>query len=314
MLTRRHIRVKVMQSLFAMKQKESDLLDNELKFLNNSFQQVKVLFLANLDLLLAIKNHAQNVLDLNKSKKLASEAEKNPNFKFVNNSIFKILENNLDFKSLREKHKVNFWDLDSEYVKIIYKDILDSEIYQEYMSVEETSFKADRKFILDIFKSLVAPNDKLFDYYEDKVISWVDDIPIVNTAIITFIKKIKTDSDESLALPGLVKDQDDILFAHDLFRKTKLHEKALSSEIDGRTPNWDKERIATLDQLIIQLGICEFKYFPSVPVKVTINEYLEIAKEYSTPKSSVFINGILDKVSKEYQKNGTLNKIGRGLL
>ena len=136
----------------------------------------------------------------------------------------------------------------------------------------------------------------------------------MNTAILAFLKKTKASNNEDLALPKLVKDQDDLEFAKDLFKKAKLHEQKFEKELDGKTPNWDSERIAILDKIIIQLGICEFQKFPSIPVKVTINEYLEIAKEYSTPKSSVFINGILDKLSKEYAENGVLNKIGRGLL
>ena len=314
MLTRRHIRIKVMQSLFAMKQKESDQLDIEMKFMKNSMDQVRVLFIANLDLLVALRKHAEHILVVSKSKRLATETEKNPNYKFVNNALLQLLEKNEELKEVSVDQNINYWHLDDEYVKILYNDILESDLYEEYMSSEETTYKKDRNFVLDIFKQIIAPNDKLFDYYEDKKISWVDDVPLVNTALVTFLKKTKASSDESLLLPKLVKDQDDIEFAQDLFRKAKLHEDKFEAELEGKTPNWDKERIAVLDKIIIQLGICEFQKFPSIPVKVTINEYLEIAKEYSTPKSSVFINGILDKLSKEYAENGSLNKIGRGLL
>jgi len=314
MLTRRHIRIKVMQSLFAMKQKESDQLDTEMKFLTNSMDQVFVLFVANLDLLVALRKHAEHILMLTKAKRLATESEKNPNYKFVNNALLQLLEKNKELEEVSDDLNVNYWHLDDEYVKLLYKDILESDIYEAYMEAEETNYKQDRNFVLDIFKQIIAPNDKLYDYYEDKKISWVDDMPLVNTAIVAFLKKTKASSNEDLALPKLVKDQDDIVFAKELFKKAKLHEDKLEEELEGKTPNWDKERIAIIDKLIIQLGICEFQKFPSIPVKVTINEYLEIAKEYSTPKSNVFINGILDKLSKEYAENGMLNKIGRGLL
>ena len=314
MLTRRHIRIKVMQSLFAMKQKESDQLDTEMKFLKNSMDQVRILFIANLDLLIALRKHAANILELSKAKRLATAEEKNPNYKFVNNALLVLLEKNEELKEVSLDENVNYWHLDDEYIKILYNEIIESDLYETYMSSKDTNYKQDRNFILDIYKQIIAPNDKLYDYYEDKKISWVDDVPLVNTALLSFLKKTKASSDENLTLPKLVKDHEDLEFAQDLFKKAKLHEDKFEAELEGKTPNWDKERIAVLDNLIIQLGICEFQKFPSIPVKVTINEYLEIAKEYSTPKSSVFINGILDKLSKEYAENGSLNKIGRGLL
>lgn len=314
MLTRRHIRIKVMQSLFAMKQKESDQLDTEMKFLRNSMDQVRILFVANLDLLVALRKHAEHILEVSKTKRLATDDDKNPNYRFVHNALLLLLEKNNELEEITDDENVNYWHLDDEYIKILYTEILESDLYEAYMGLEETTYKQDRNFVLDIFKQIIAPNDKLYDYYEDKKISWVDDVPLVNTAILAFLKKTKASSNEDLALPKLVKDQDDLEFAQDLFRKAKLHEEKFEKELEGKTPNWDSERIAILDKIIIQLGICEFQKFPSIPVKVTINEYLEVAKEYSTPKSSVFINGILDKLSKEYAENGELNKIGRGLL
>ncbi len=314
MLTRRHIRIKVMQSLFAMKQKQSSDLDIEIKFLKNSLKQARSLFLINLDLLVAIQKHAIEVLNAHKKKKLASKEEKKPNTKFINNTILQLFSDNKELHNSIEEQNINFWHLDDEYVKILYKEIIESDLYEAYMADEDISFKTDKEFVLDIFKQIIAPNDKLFDYYEDKKISWVDDIPLINTALVNFIKKLKKSNDADLALPNLVKDNDDLIFATDLFRKSKLAEKELESAFVDKTPNWDTDRIAKLDQIMLQLAICEFLKFPSIPVKVTINEYLEISKEYSTSKSSIFINGILDKISKEYQEKGSLNKIGRGLL
>jgi len=128
------------------------------------------------------------------------------------------------------------------------------------------------------------------------------------------LKKVKQDHDKDMSLPELYKDIEDKKFAKDIFKKTVLNGADFAKEIEGKTPNWDKDRIAELDKALIKMAICEFQKFPSIPVKVTINEYLEIAKEYSTPKSSIFINGILDKISKEYQESGKLNKVGRGLM
>ncbi len=314
MLTRRHIRVKVMQSLYSMEQTQSDNLDKEEKFLLYSINQMYDLFIINLQLLVEIKKHAADFLTKSQKKYLATSEEKNPNTKFINNEVLVLLENNEQLKTEIEKKKLNCWLLDDEYVKILWNDIKESELYQDYMSTKLSSFREDKDFVLDIFKEIIAPNDKLYEYIEDKNLTWIDDLPLINTAIIKMLRKSKASHDETKSLPKLYKDEDDKKFAIDIFRKTALNGVSYTKEIDGKTPNWDKDRIAELDKAIIKMAICEFVKFPSIPVKVTINEYLEIAKEYSTPKSSIFINGILDKISKEYQENGKLNKVGRGLM
>ncbi|MCL4153025.1 UNVERIFIED_CONTAM: hypothetical protein GTU68_042304 [Idotea baltica] len=149
---------------------------------------------------------------------------------------------------------------------------------------------------------------------EDNNLTWLDDLPTVNTTILKLLRKVKQTSQNSHFTPKLYKDADDKQFAIDLFRKTLLNRTAINKEIDGKTQNWDSDRIANIDYALLQMAICELKNFASIPVKVTINEYLEIAKEYSTPKSSIFINGILDKLVKEYEADGTLKKVGRGLM
>ncbi len=314
MLTRRHIRVKVMQSLYTVGQTQSDNLDKEEKFLLFSIDQMYDLFLINLQLLVEIKKHAAEFLTKSQKKYLATSEEKNPNTKFIDNEVLVWLESNVELKESIERKKMNCWELDSEYVALLWKAIQESEVYTDYMSTKLSSFKEDKEFVLDIFKEVIAPNEKLYDYFEDKRLTWVDDLPLVNTAIVKMLRKAKASHDEHKSLPKLYKDEEDKKFAIDIFRKTVLNGDIFTKEIDGKTPNWDQDRIAELDKAIIKMAICEFVKFPSIPVKVTINEYLEIAKEYSTPKSSIFINGILDKLSKEYQKNGKLNKVGRGLM
>ncbi|SEL36235.1 NusB antitermination factor [Aquimarina amphilecti] len=314
MLTRRHIRVKVMQSLYALEQTKSDNLDKEEKFLLFSIEQMYDLFLINLQLLVEVRKHAADFLEKSQKKYLATSEEKNPNQKFINNEVLLLLENNTELKEAMDHKKMNCWDLDDEYVKILWKEISTSEVYTDYMDTKMSSFKEDKDFVLDVFKEIIAPNDKLYEYIEDKMLTWIDDLPLVNTGIIKMLRKVKQTHDENMSLPKLYKDADDKKFARDIFRKTALNGVEFAKEIEGKTPNWDKDRIAELDKAVIKMAICEFQKFPSIPVKVTINEYLEIAKEYSTPKSSIFINGILDKISKEYQENGKLNKVGRGLM
>ena len=314
MLSRRHIRVKVMQTLYAFKGSESDDLSKDQKFLLFSIDNMYNLYLLLISLLIEVQKRAENDLQKKQKKHLATKEDKDPNRKFVNNQLLKLLVNNLQFNDQLERYGVTNWELDGEYVDIIFKAIVASDLYKDYMKTRVSDFKEDKNFIVDVFKEVIAPNDKLYDYLEDKNLTWMDDLPTVNTTILKLLRKAKLGSDDSYFIPKLYKDSEDKQFAIDLFRKTLLNKTAISKEIEQKTKNWDSDRIANVDYALLQMAISEVKNFPSIPVKVTINEYLEISKEYSTPKSSIFINGILDKLVKEYESSGELNKIGRGLM
>ena len=314
MLNRRHIRVKVMQTMYAFKGGESDDFSKEQKFLLFSIDNMYNLYLLLMSLLLEVQKRAENNLQKKQKKHLATKEDKDPNRKFVNNQLLKLISDNFQLKNQLEINKITNWELDGEYVDIIFKAITSSDLYKEYMKTKVSDFKEDKDFIVDVFKDIIAPNDKLYDYLEDKNLTWLDDLPTVNTTILKLLRNTKTTPTEGYFTPKLYKDADDKQFAIDLFRKTLLNKSALNKEIEQKTQNWDADRIANVDYVLLQLAICELKNFPSIPVKVTINEYLEIAKEYSTPKSSIFINGILDKLVKEYEDGGTLKKVGRGLL
>lgn len=314
MLSRRHIRIKVMQVLYAFKGTESDDFSKDQRFLLNSIDNMYNLYLLLISLFIEVQKRAEIHLEKSTKKHLATAEEKNPNRKFVNNQLLNLLKNNEQLQAKFEEYKINNWQLDTEYVEIIFKEIIASDIYAEYLTTKTSNFKEDRNFILDVFKEIIAPNNKLYDYLEDKNLTWLDDLPTVNTSIVKILRKAKPDSSAFHFLPKLYKDLDDKEFALNLFKKSLLNQNAFSKEIAGKTTNWDPERIANIDFLLLKMGVCEIQKFPSIPTKVTINEYLEISKEYSTPKSSVFINGILDKLVKEYQNNGKLNKMGRGLM
>jgi N utilization substance protein B len=303
-----------MQTIYAFKRNESDDLKKDERFLLHSIDHMYNLYLLLLSLLVEVKNQAETYLIKSQQKHLATSEEKNPNYKFINNEILVLLKNNTLLLKELETRKINNWELDNEYVEIIFKSLLKSKLYHDYMSTMTSSFDEDKTFITEIFKTIIAPNEKLYNYLEDKNITWLDDLPVINTTIVKLLRKVKSNSTEHHFLPELYKDEEDKDFALSLLDKTILNRNAFSEEIELKTTNWDKERIANIDFVLLQMAICEFRKFPSIPTKVTINEYLEIAKEYSTPKSSVFINGVLDKIVKEYEANGTLNKVGRGLL
>ena len=312
MINRRHIRVKVMQSVYAILKSNSDNLDNEEKFLLSSIDKMYDLYVVLLQLIIEVRTKEINHIKIAKKKFLATKEELNPSSKFIDNQLFKILNESSSLSQYVAVNKLNFWKLDSEYVDEIWHKIKNSTLYQNYMNSTTSSFEEDKEFVLKMFKQFIAPNEKLADYFEDKNITWVDDIPFVNTWIVKSLTRLNPTN--PFYLNDLYKDEDDKKFVLDLFRKTVLNHKEFEKEIIDKTPNWDTERIAEIDMILIKMAIAEFLKFPSIPARVTINEYIEISKDYSTEKSSYFINGVLDKILKDFTESKRLKKIGRGLL
>ena len=314
MVNRRHIRVKVMQSIYAMHQNGSDDLEKEEKFLFYSIDAIQDLYLIMLSSLIEICKKETIFLHKSSQKHLATPQERKPNEKFIKNAIFQILAENNSLSIALENRKIDNWTLNDDYILILLNDIKQSKLYAKYMSNAINTFEEDKEFIVDLFAEVIVPNEKLYDYLEDHKLTWIDDIPVVNTEIIKQLKALKPIEGGNLRVPKVFKDNEDRDFVKDLFRKTVLNEKELAKEYTDKTPNWDSERIAEMDTIILKMAICEFLKFPSIPIKVTLNEYLELAKEYSTPKSSIFINGILDNLVKELQTNNRIQKMGRGLM
>ncbi|MBM6500170.1 transcription antitermination factor NusB [Flavobacterium macrobrachii] len=301
-----------MQSIYAMHQKNSDEIEKEEKFLYHSIDNILDLYLIMVSSLIEIKKKEVVFLETSSKKHLATPEEKNPNKKFINNAVLQILEESNSISISLETRKINNWSMNDDYILILLNEVKKSELYQNYMQTKTSTFEEDKQFVVDLFTEVIAPNDKLYEYLEDNKLTWIDDIPMVNTQIQKQLRQIK-EGDE-FRVPKLYKDQEDKEFVSLLFRKTVLNEIELAKEYIDKTPNWDSERIAEIDTIILKMAICEFLKFPSIPVKVTINEYLELAKEYSTPKSSIFINGILDNLVKDFTNDGKMKKSGRGLL
>lgn len=312
MLNRRHIRIKVMQTIYAMHQKGSDSLEKEEKFLIASLENLMELYLIMMSTLLELANKEADFIEISRKKHLATPEERNPNLKFVNNALLQLLANSKLLQSALESNKINNWKTNDDAILLLLQDVKQSSIYLNYMRDKSTSFEKDKQFVIDLFSEVIAPNEKLYSYLEDYKLTWVDDIPVVNTQILKQLKQINEKSE--FRVSSLFKDEEDREYATLLFRKTVLNESEFAKEYIDKTPNWDVDRIAEMDTILLKMAICELLKFPSIPVKVTINEFLEIAKEYSTPKSSIFINGILDNLVKNYQSTGRMNKSGRGLM
>jgi N utilization substance protein B len=302
-----------MQTIYAMHQHKSDNIEKEEKFLFQSIENMQDLYLLMLSALIEIQSKEEEYLDLVSKKHLATKEEKNPSAKFTKNQLLQVLKSSESLLDKFEARKINNWQVNDDVILYLTEAIKESDLYTAYMTKTETTFKEDKFFIADLFEKVIAPNEKLYNYLEDHKLTWLDDVPLINTMILKQIKKVN-DVHEEFLVPRLYKDEDDKDFAKQLFRKTVLNEVELSEKYIDKTPNWDTDRIAEMDTIILKMAICEFLKFPSIPVNVTINEYLEIAKEYSTPKSSIFINGILDNLVKDLKKEEKLVKTGRGLL
>ncbi len=314
MLNRRHIRVKVMQSIYAMHQQHASDLDKQERFLYKSIEDILDLYLIVISSLIEIKAIEEDFLDKSSKKLRPTKEEANPNFKFVTNPILQELDQSNALSIALAERKIKNWTIDDSYLKIVLKAIKESELYLAYLAKPHTTFNEDQEFLIQVFTEIIAPNEKFNEYLEDQSISFIDDIPIVNTLVLKQLSQFKAEQKFKFTIPKIYKDADDKDFAKQLLRKVILRDGELCKEYADKTPNWDTDRIAELDTIILKMAIAELLHFPSIPVKVTINEYVEIAKEYATPKSSIFINGILDKLSKEYLLSNKAVKVGRGLL
>jgi N utilization substance protein B len=298
--------------VYAILQSHNDDIIREEKFLKHSISKMFDLYVLNIQLLVEVQKLATKKMALSKKKILATAADLKPNTKFIDNKVIHTIAESVSVEGYIELNNLRNWEEDNEYVKIIFEELLKSDLYNTYLASEEDSFKLDKAFVLDFFKEIIAPNEKLAEYYEDKMISWVDDIPFVNTWVVKTLSKQKANG--LFVLGSLYKDKDDEDFVSNLFRKTVLKQAEYEKEISDKTPNWESDRIAEIDMILIKMSITEFINFPSIPTRVTINEYIEISKDYSTSKSSYFINGVLDKISREFIANKKIVKIGRGLL
>ena len=312
MINRRHIRVKVMQSVYAMiKSYDDDVLKEE-KFIKYSIKRMFDLYVLLLDLLVEVQKLAEEKQEISKKKYLATEEDLSPNRKFVENKLIKKIAESSSLTLYKEAQNLDNWSKDDEYIKIIWDLLQNSDIFSEYLNSSDDSFNSDKDFVVTFFKEIVAPNSKLAEYFEGENITWVDDIPFVNTWVVRSLTKQK--SANLFKLGSLYKNQDDQDFVTDLFKKVILNHHSFENDIKIHTPNWETDRIADMDMILIKMGVCEFLNFPFIPTKVSINEYIEIAKDYSSEKSGYFVNGVLDKLSREFLKDKKIVKVGRGLL
>lgn len=301
-----------MQVLYAQTANSKE--DDSASQLQNSMEHMYKLYLLMTSLLIKLRERAIDHQKRSEKKYIKTQEDVNPNMRFVDNFLLQKLTEDTALNAELESHKIQYWEQDGEYVELIYQDLIKSDLYESFMSNSKSSLENDVAFVVEVFREIIVSNNKLYDYFQDKNITWVDDFPVVNTFIVKLFKRITTKLKTEFFTPNLFKDKEDEAFGFKLMKSTRDNFEVYNAEIISKTKNWDKDRIAKIDFVLLQMAICEFQEFPSIPTKVTINEYIELAKEYSTPKSNVFINGVLDKIVKDYRNQKTLNKKGRGLM
>lgn len=314
MLNRRHLRIKVLQSLYAYYQSNADDLFPHEKQLFEAIERIYDLYIYLLLTFPELKAKGEYRIEENKKKIRPTEEDLNPNRKFVDNRLIDLIEGHPALHAESENRKVNWIGaVEQELFRKMYLSVRESEVYFEYMNNEADSFEDDKAFLVQLFKTDIANYQGLYDYFEDKNIHWIDDIDLACSMVIKTLKSFKEEGNNSI-LSLYKEDDDERDFVRNLFRQTIQREKETLVLIDELTKNWELDRIAKMDILLMKMAITELQVFNNIPVKVTLNEYIEIAKFYSTPKSNVFINGVLDKAILRLEKDGKIQKIGRGLI
>ena len=312
------MRIKVLQALYAYIESGETNINNGIKSLLESIDKLYELFIWQLSFLVETKRYAENKITENKHKYIPTYDDLHPNLKYVNNRLLNLIEDNVDFKKHEAALKINWADDHQDVVKKYFTMMRETPEYKKYMADKTDSFGEDRKFIVTMITNYFADLDVLQDFYEDKSIYFCDDYHLVSSMLIEFFSKMKS-FDVNSKLPSIYKEDTaeknaDEKFIQDLFRDTMSHYEEFGQLIADNTNNWEKERICLMDMIILKMALTEFVCFPFVPVKVTMNEYIEISKYFSTPKSKIFVNGILDKLAKKLTEAGKIKKNGIGLL
>ena len=311
MLSRRLLRIKVVKALFAHLKSGADNMIASEKTLMTSVDKAYDLYFQILILPAEIARYAEQRQELAKQKKLPTHEDLNPNTKFVDNQIIRVIANSDAVNDYAAARKLN-WTRYPELIRTLYTQLTESDYFKDYMARPERSFADDRKLLEDFFKELQSC-EPLDNVLEEMSILWSDDLGFVLTLVIRTISNMRQSHADVKMLPEFKSDED-AEFVKTLFEKTLINYNERLEYIEKFTRNWDVERIVFMDNLIMATAITELVSFPSIPVKVTLDEYIDIAKFYSTPGSSTFINGVLDKIVEALTEEGKLKKTGRGLI
>lgn len=302
MISRRNIRVKVMQELYALQSREGvQEKMNPVEDLQKSIQSSTALFVYLLWFITEVARYAEKDAKQRASKNLPSTADRNVNTKISGNELlWRILESE-SFKKVSTSKTIAFEDSEDQ-VRRIYQVLASTNEYKQYIAAQGRDKKSEKDILVFIFTNLMLPDENFIHHVEEHFTNWDDDADMMDQLMLNYLQK-----PASFNLQEMMGEEK-WKFAKDLL-VTTFNKKTYATElIKPKLKNWDSERIAALDMILMQMGVCEFLYFETIPPKVTINEYIDIAKDYSTPQSGQFVNGILDSIHKELLAEGKINK------
>ncbi|SEQ91292.1 transcription antitermination factor NusB [Pedobacter rhizosphaerae] len=314
MLNRRHLRIKALQNIFAWHMADKKDIKGDLKTLMQSIDSVYEMYIWMLSLMVEVTEFTANDAAERANKYIKTAEDINPNMKLLHNKFSVLLQQNPEYISAIKKYKVD-WGFDPEIRKTVFNSLKASKEYAEYLADPNETLESSKDIIKYIFRKIILKNQAIIQVFEEKFINWQVDHEVMKGMVAKTLKNFVYDDPFKNKLTEISADWvEDSKFVQDLFVHTLQNNAKYQDMIADRTKNWESERIALMDTILMKMAICELLNFPSIPVKVTINEYLELSKDYSTPKSNSFINGILDKILGDLKKSNTIKKIGRGLI
>ena len=309
MLSRRHIRLKVMQSLYSYFSAKEDNMPVAERAMLKHINEVVELNLVIIALLIELVKHADDFYEEGKKKHLPTEADLNPNRRFVDNELIALIREDNSLMNRVSKVSGIWLKNDHDIVRKLFTKLYKSEQYTKYLAVEDKGVDVDQRFIVNALNDIILSNELVHHILEERSIYWTDDLPFVATIIMGQIK-----SQKSMNPTSVFKDDSDEKFALKLFRNTINNNKDYEDIIVKFSKNWELDRIAIMDQLFLKMAFAEILSMEDLPIKVSMNEYIEISKYYGGAKSKLFVNGLLDNVVKTYTREGKIKKIGRGLV
>lgn len=309
MLSRRLLRVKVMQMVYAFHKNGGQSVQEVEKELYHSISKSFELYHWLLLLLVDIRDYAANRIENARNKKMPSDEDLHPNTRFIDNVLIAQLAENKELNSYIEATGLS-WSNQPEFVRELFELVTKSDLYKAYMEEESQSYDSQKKFVVKLVEKVIGQYEPLYQQFEEQSIYWNDESEFVVSMVIKTLKEFEKLNGSDQPLQKEFKDQEDKAFVSVLFRKSLLNGKSYTELISKYSEHWDLDRVAFMDVVLMHIALSEVLEFPLIPVRVTLNEYIEIAKHYSTPKSSVFINGMLDKIINHLTDEGKIKKIG----
>ena len=310
MLSRRSVRIKVMQLLYMLNRDEQLTPKDVVKMYKEGTWKAFELYIFQLYILLRVAQYAEKDAEIRAAKHLPTDSDKAFDPRLGTNDCTKSLANHVDFLNMVKKYQINI-GIDEDHIRSLYQSFTATQEYRDYMAIENPVTTDNAKALLDLYRFLAA-SDLYSDMSEDRYNNWCDDESLVSGAMKKTLKNFPVSG--KFYEEHEPSDATVLEFGEELLRKTCSEDQKLFTDIEPTLKNWDAERVAILDMVMLKMALCELLHFPTIPTKVTLNEYVEISKLYSTDKSKEFINGILDRLMKELLEKGRIVKEGRGLI